>query len=163
MRYEVAPTSRAIRVITICFFVVTIGFAIAGLRVPVMIVPVFVCALIGAFCYLTVPVAYEIEGDRLTVFTHLGCKNFGSISSCRRLERRISLLTLRVFGNGGVFGGTGYYWNSREGFFQAYVTTARWTDMVMVGTALRKVLLSPADPDAFVAACEASTTSAAAS
>jgi hypothetical protein len=139
----------------VSYCVITVGLALAMLFKPVLGLVAGLLAITGLVCYVTVPVAYEIDGDRLRVVTRLGSKDFGAISRCTRLSQRISRLTLRVFGNGGVFAGTGFYWNPIDGLFQAYVTTTAWSEWMMVETARRKVLLSPAEPDAFVAACDA--------
>jgi len=156
MRYAVAQPSTAIHVVTSVYFALTIAMAVAMFFMPAMGFVVVALALVGAFCYLTTPVAYEVNNGRLRVVTHLWSTDFGNIRMCEKLEGTISPFTIRVFGNGGVFGGTGFYWSQRDGLYQAYLTTARWKDMLMLDTARRRLLISPEEPDAFVEACASS-------
>lgn len=58
--------------------------------------------------------------------------------------------SLRACGNGGAFSITGWYWNKRLGFYKAYVTDLNRT--VVVRMSHRTAVLSPDDPQAFVAA-----------
>src|SRR5215207_9606272 len=89
---------------------------------------------VGAFlavvclgCYLFAPVRYELSGGWLTVFFRLGRRRFGPVVNCAALDDvdtpRHPLLSLRLFGNGGVFAGTGIYWHRALGVFRAYVTS----------------------------------------
>lgn len=57
--------------------------------------------------------------------------------------------SLRTFGNGGAFSFTGFYRNKRLGGYRAYVTDLRRT--VVLRYANRRVVLSPATPEDFVA------------
>jgi len=106
--------------------------------------------MVLAACYATAPVAYHLSGDRLTVFTHVGRREFGPVVKVQRVGRNI-WWGIRLFGNGGLFAGTGFFWSRGYGLFRAYVTSARRTDMLMVETPGRKVLITPQDPDAFLA------------
>jgi hypothetical protein len=108
--------------------------------------------LISTLCYLSAPIGYELEGGRLTVFTHLGRTQYGPIVGCSRVPRNI-FWGLRLFGNGGVFAGTGFYWSPSIGVYRAYVTSARRADMLMIETPDRNVLISPEDPESFIASC----------
>jgi hypothetical protein len=85
-----------------------------------------------------------------TVFTRIGRGEYGPIVACNRVGRNI-YWGVRVFGNGGVFAGTGFFWNRQFGLFRAYVTSARRADMLMVQTPARNVLITPEDPEAFIA------------
>ena len=57
--------------------------------------------------------------------------------------------SLRTFGNGGAFSFTGFYYNKRLRTYRAYVTDPRRT--VVLRYASRRVVLSPATPEDFVA------------
>jgi hypothetical protein len=57
---------------------------------------------------------------------------------------------LRLWGNGGLFAATGIFWNRAYGVYRAYVTSARYQDFVLVETRTQRILISPADPEAFV-------------
>jgi hypothetical protein len=56
--------------------------------------------------------------------------------------------SIRLFGNGGLFSFTGIFRSSKLGRYRAYVTDPRRS--VILRFADRVVVISPADPDAFV-------------
>ncbi|MBC7365306.1 MAG: helix-turn-helix domain-containing protein [Undibacterium sp.] len=56
--------------------------------------------------------------------------------------------SIRLFGNGGLFGFLGQYRNAVIGNFQAYVTDPENSVVLEFGT--RKIVISPDDPQAFV-------------
>jgi hypothetical protein len=58
--------------------------------------------------------------------------------------------SMRCFGNGGIFGISGLYYNRREGTFRAFVTNT--TRTVLLKFASRTILVSPDDPKRFVSA-----------
>jgi hypothetical protein len=60
--------------------------------------------------------------------------------------------TLRLFGNGGLFAGSGIFWNRQLGVFRAYVTTSNRDHHLLVVTGKTKILISPADPRGFLVA-----------
>lgn len=64
--------------------------------------------------------------------------------------------SLRTCGNGGLFSFTGFYWNKQIGHYKAYVNDLNLT--VVVRTKKRTAVLSPDDPEAFVAAVNALVT-----
>ncbi len=57
--------------------------------------------------------------------------------------------SVRTFGNGGFFSCSGFYWNKTLGVYRAYVTDPART-VVLRYRSSRTVLLSPAEPEAFV-------------
>jgi len=149
-----ATVTPSIRLITGFVVAGTLICFVAALFRPVMALPATVLLLVIAGCYLTAPIAFELTGDELTVFTRIGSRTFGPVVHCRRVERTI-WIGLRLFGNGGIFAGTGFYWSPYYGVFRAYVTTARRAQMLMVETPRQKILISPQDPESFLAACGA--------
>src|SRR5438067_729149 len=106
MTYRTVRMSPAIQIVTACMLAATIGFLIASLYARPMWIVASALALISAACYATAPVGYELSGDRLTVLTHIGSREFGPITGCSRVETSI-MWGLRLFGNGGLFAGTG--------------------------------------------------------
>ena len=106
--------------------------------------------LIGVwlYCYIYAPRSYEIRGDFLIVNFRIGSKRFGPIASCQTTKSR-GIGGLRVFGNGGLFGYTGWYWNFRDGLHRSYATHRK--KLILLETeAGKKILTSPADPQGFV-------------
>jgi len=106
--------------------------------------------LIGVwlYCYIYAPRSYEMRGDFLIVNFRIGSKRFGPIVSCQTTKSRV-IVGLRVFGNGGLFGYTGWYWNLRDGLHRSYATHRK--KLILLETeAGRKILTSPVDPEGFV-------------
>lgn len=153
VRQRAAPTCLAIRIVTGLVLLSTTGLLAASLLSLRFLPLAVLMAGIDLFCFLTAPVAYELDGGVLTVVRRAGRKSFSPVVACGRVESKPSL-TLRLWGNGGVFAGTGIYWNRAWGVFRAYVTAGAAADFVMVQTQDKKLLISPEDPAAFVEACQ---------
>lgn len=62
--------------------------------------------------------------------------------------------SLRLCGNGGLFSFTGWFHNKGLGLYRAFVTHTRRTVVLCLAT--RTLVVSPADPEAFVRDVEAS-------
>jgi hypothetical protein len=152
LHQRAAPTCLAIKIVTGIVLLTTAGL-IVGSFYTVMIPPVALLMIILVVaCYLTAPVAFALDQGSLTVVTNSGRRSFGQVIRCSRPDGKPGL-TLRLWGNGGVFAGTGIYWNRAWGVFRAYVTAGSYADCVLVETEDKKVLISPEDPAAFVEAC----------
>jgi hypothetical protein len=151
MTQGAAPMSPAIKIITGLVMVMLAGFLLAAPQSRGLLVGSAVLALVAFFCYLYAPVAYELEGDRLTVRLRAGQKVFNPVIGCSTLAARPSR-GLRLWGNGGLFAVTGIFWNKTYGVFRAYLTSARYQDYVLVETATKKILISPENPAEFVRA-----------
>jgi hypothetical protein len=152
LRQRTAPTCLAIRVVTGLVLLATTGLLVASIF-SIRFLPLAVLmSCIDLVCFLTAPVAYELDRGVLTIVMRAGRRSFGPVVACSRVESKPSL-TLRLWGNGGVFAGTGIYWNRTWGVFRAYVTAGSYADYVLVQTQDKKVLISPEDPAAFVEAC----------
>ncbi|MBI5250617.1 MAG: hypothetical protein HY912_14095 [Desulfomonile tiedjei] len=149
MRYETAPMSPVIKVITTIIVALTaVLLAISILRPPVFI-PAMLLGLVTLGCYLRAPVAYYVSGAGLTVRFHWGRKTFGKIVKVSRIEGSVGF-TLRLWGNGGLFAGTGIFWNRTWGIFRAYVTTSNRSNLLLLETETGNVLISPANPGDFL-------------
>jgi hypothetical protein len=152
IRYPAAPTCLAIRIVTGLVLIATAGLLAASF-LAVRFLPVAVVMItVAIVAYRTAPTAYEIDRGDLTVVKRGGRRSFGHIVRCSRLDSKPGL-TLRLWGNGGLFAGTGIFWNRAWGVFRAYVTAGSYAEYVLVETQDKKVLISPEDPAAFAAAC----------
>ena len=151
MIFKVAQTSRAIKVVTAFVLALAFAFVAGGLLEKHLPLAGLFVGLVALICYLLAPVAYDTAGGQLTVRLRAGKKSFGPITSATQLSGRWPF-TIRLFGNGGVFAGTGIYWNKPYGIFRAYLTSARLQDAILVTTATHKVMISPENPQAFLAA-----------
>jgi Bacterial PH domain len=152
MTQGTAPMSPAIKIVTGGVLVMLAVILATSLTAWPMLVG---AALLGAVvlgCYLRAPVAYDLTGDQLTVRFRLGEKVFTPVTRCSLLSARPPW-GLRLWGNGGLFAAAGIFWNKAYGVYRAYVTSARYTDFVLVETPIRKILISPEKPAEFVRAC----------
>lgn len=142
MRYETAPMSLAIKVISAIVVAVDGWLFVASVFRPLTLVLALLVGLTTLGCYLRAPVAYYVSKTGLVVRLRLGQKRFGKIVKIYPAELRL-LTTIRLFGNGGLFAGTGLFWNSAWGIFRAYVTTSDRSSLLLVETETGKVLISP--------------------
>jgi hypothetical protein len=148
MRYPVAPTDTAIKIVTGLTLSLCAAMFIAQFWVQPLLIAALIIFVVCVGCYLRSPVAYVVSSSNLTVELVWGTLVFESISSCRLIEGKMGT-TLRLWGNGGLFAGTGWFWNAKYGKFRAYLTTSKPENMVMVETAAGKVLITPDDSAAF--------------
>src|SRR5206468_8446135 len=105
MKQRTADMSPAVIVVTWMYLFITAGCFVIGFFHPLALLTAALLALIAVVCFLTAPIAYELAGDRLTVFTRLGSREFLPIIKCEPVTRTL-WLGIRLFGNGGVFAGT---------------------------------------------------------
>ncbi|MDA0672631.1 MAG: PH domain-containing protein [Cyanobacteria bacterium] len=93
---------------------------------------------------------YCIEGDRLYIQRPVGHKTIAlaplqaALVNPQAMDRSI-----RIWGNGGLFSFSGFFHNPQLGQYQAYVTDKKRTVVLTFPT--HKLVLSPADPEGFVA------------
>jgi hypothetical protein len=151
MNYRAARLSLSIRVVTAGTLAMAGGFVIAGFHDRNLLVVGAAVAIVALLCYLLAPVSYDLSGGCLTVVLRVGKVRFGRIVRCARITERLPF-TVRLFGNGGLFAGTGIYWNKRFGVFRAYITSAKQLDMALVETEKYKVLVTPEDVQRFIEA-----------
>ena len=151
MKQDVAPTSLSIKIITLLVPLMTIGMLIGAVYEPRLLWAGTVLAVVVLFCYLSAPVAYEIKGDQLLIITRIGNKTFGPITRCSFVYDDKPSFGIRLWENGGLFAGTGIFWNKKYGIFRAYVTTGSKSHLVLVDTPATRVVITPRSPDQFVA------------
>lgn len=150
MKQNASTLSRTIQIVTWVFGGFTLAFLVAGFFQPLMFLVALFLILIGAYCYFFwSAVAYELSDDTLTVFFRASRKQFRPVIRCSLIEGRLGM-GIRLCGNGGVFGGSGIFWNRRFGVFRAYVTRSQPAELVLVETNQRKIIISPEDPSGFV-------------
>jgi len=151
MKQNVAPTSLSIKIITLLVLLMTIGMFIGALYEPRLLWAGIVLAVVVVLCYLSAPVAYEIKGDQLLIITRIGNKTFGPVTGYSFVYDDKPSFGIRLWGNGGLFAGTGIFWNKKYGIFRAYVTTGSKSHLVLVDTPTTRVVITPKSPDQFVA------------
>jgi len=94
---------------------------------------------------------YHITPERLEV-RRLFWKTSIALADETSAEHSPGAMTgcLRIFGNGGLFSFTGWFWNRRHGIFRVFATDSR--NMVVVKTGGKTVMVSPMNPEEFIRA-----------
>lgn len=150
MKHTTAPTSSGVKIVTGAVAGLAGLFLVLSIKFTAMSLVGLLLLLVMLACYLRAPVAYDYSSGVLTVQFRVGSIQFGPVIDCNAFPEELPK-TIRVWGNGGVFAGTGIYWNKQWGFFRAYVTTTNPPNLVLVETTSKKVLVSPANVAGFVA------------
>jgi len=150
-------TLKAITYAVVVFLIVeAIGISIAlflttsqtmALLVTILIV---ICnTLILGFTYLYAPQGYVVDESGITVTrkrapVHI---EFESIKEVSRIERDRFMKSLRIFGNGGLFGYYGSFRNKELGNFKMYATHG---DCGVLIDADKTYVMTPDRADEFV-------------
>ena len=151
MKQKVAPASLSIKIITLLILLMTAGMFIGAYYEPRLVWAGTVLAIMVVLCYLSAPVAYEIKGGQLSIIRRIGNKIFGPVTRCSYVYDDKPSFGIRLWGNGGVFAGTGIFWNKKYGIFRAYVTTGSKSHLVLIETPATRVVITPENPDQFMA------------
>jgi hypothetical protein len=150
MKLNVAPTCLSIKIITLFVLLLTLGMFIGAFFEPGFLWAGIALVVIVVFCYLFAPIAYELNGSQLAIVTRISKKMFGPVLKCSTIHEEKPSFGLRLWGNGGLFAGTGIFWNKKYGIFRAYVTTGDRKNFIIVDTPTTKILITPEKPDQFV-------------
>lgn len=155
MRQNTATTCKAIRIATGIYLALALGCLIGGFFNSEFYAGATFLIAIALGCYIFwTPIAYELDGVKLTVVFRVGHGSFPNVTKFSLLNEPLPKTTLRLCGDGGVFAGSGIFWNRRYGVFHAYVTRDKYTDMVLVETKRRRIIISPEAPSEFVRRAE---------
>lgn len=150
MKQNTAPTCLSIKIITLSVLILILGMFFCAFFEPGLLWAGFVLTIIVLLCYLFAPIAYEFNGSQLVIVTRINKKIFGPVLKCSTIHEEKPSFGLRLWGNGGLFAGTGIFWNKKYGIFKAYVTTGERKHLILVETPTIKVLITPENPDQFV-------------
>lgn len=153
MKQKAASTGTGIQLVTAFVLVLNAILYVGALR-DLASLPVAVClSAVALACYLFwAPVTYELTPEGLTVIFRASRKTFGPVIGCSRVNQRLGI-SLRLWGNGGLFSGAGIFWSRGLGVFRAYITRSRHSDWVLVETGRGKVVISPENVDSFLEGC----------
>jgi hypothetical protein len=128
-------------------------FAVAPFVPALFLAGALLLAILLLCYFFWAPVAYELADDRLTVFFRASRKSFGPVIRCSPIDKPLPWWAgIRLWGNGGLFAGSGIFWSKRYGVFRAYVTRSKHTEWILVETKHRKIIISPEDPQAWLLA-----------
>jgi len=151
--YAAAPWSLSIKIVTVLSSVILLG-------IPLFLlgrVPFNACVLVAALswgiwlcCFLTMIRGFTLTTNQLIIHRPLWDNRFsleqGATAVCDHNTRKG--ITLRVFGNGGLFSGSGYYWNKQTGIFRAFISNQHKT--VWIKTPEKILVISPNEPEPFL-------------
>lgn len=163
--YVAAPWPKSLRVISVVGTVLICGVGYLawraiphGTRAPfaVEVGTVVACVppAILLFAALFVVRGYGIEPGALAVRRLLWSTRVELDGPARAWSDPAAMCrSLRLFGNGGLYGITGLFRNPGLGRYRAFVTDP--ARAVVVRTAARTVVVSPADPERFLAGLRA--------
>jgi uncharacterized membrane protein YdfJ with MMPL/SSD domain len=151
--FAAAPLDRPTRFVSAAVTAALAGLALSIANVdgfaPGGVVAGVAVALVAA-AYGFGPAAYRVDGATLAVRRRW----FGSVAftveHAARLPWQFGVGGIRVAGSGGAFGWYGRFWRRDVGFYRAYVTDR--SRLVGCQTSAGLVVVSPAEPDAFLAA-----------
>lgn len=150
-----APWSDTLRMMSAGGTVLVLGAAALAARklavwLRAVVAVVAVGFLVGSWGYA--PSGYTVDGQALTVKRPLGdvVIQRAEITTARMFEEADSEGMSRTGGNGGLFGYYGKYKSDMLGEHRWYVTDA--AKRVVVETREGAVVVSPADPEKFIAA-----------
>ncbi len=146
-----APWGTSVVVVTalgvavmLCAAAAVVSWAPPGVSQAV----VLLLFLAGAWAWAYSPTGYRIGNGELVVERPAGELRF-PLTNLRDVQVDARLgMALRVFGNGGLFGGWGWFWSRRVGLFQAAVRRSR--PLVMIRMARRTLVVAPDRPEEFV-------------
>jgi len=151
-----APWSRSLRVLTTAAVALLLTLVLTGLvvgppqfwvwRMAMVGVPLVV--LVGSLLFMVrgyVLTESQIEVRRLGWSTVLPLAGLAAVSG----EPQGLHGSLRLFGNGGLFGISGWFWNRRIGRFRAYATDPERAVLLRYRDG-RKVLVTPHDVQHFI-------------
>jgi len=150
MKQRVAPMSLSIKIVTGFILLLTLAIFIGAIYEPALVWAALFLAFIVLFCYLYAPVAYVLDDKQLVIIRRINRKTFAPVIKCTSIENDKPSFGLRLWGNGGLFAGTGIFWNRKYGVFRAYVTTGKRAYLVLVETPKDKVIITPEYPEQFL-------------
>ena len=150
VRYNIAATSLSIKVVTYLVLLLTGAILVGSFFRLELLWAGIVLAAIVLFCYLSAPIAYELNQNQLIVISRTSKKVFGPILKCSFFGEDKPTFSLRLWGNGGIFTGTGIFWNKKYGVFRAYVSTGDMSKLLLMETPVSKIIITPENPEDFI-------------
>jgi hypothetical protein len=112
----------------------------------VLVAPLLLITLLVAF-YILKPLYISADADALTIHRMVGPVSFHytTICSISILSNKDMSGAMRTFGNGGLFGYTGKYYNSRFGKMTWYCTQ-RNNYVLLILSDKKKIVITPDNP-----------------
>jgi hypothetical protein len=156
MRFPIARMDRPTRLITVSsVLLLLLGLPLVTLGEPGAALVPFIGAALVLVVFGFSPAAYEVDGAVLRVRRRLfGARTFQLTGPATRAPWTVGLGGIRLGATAGLFGWFGTFHKIGHGRYRAYLTDR--SRIVACTTDRGLVLLSPADPDALLAALASS-------
>jgi hypothetical protein len=104
--------------------------------------------IIWALALASMVRGFGLTKNQLIVKRPLWNNTFKLDPGAKAYQKKLSSITIRTFGNGGAFSGSGYFWNKEIGKFRAFITDP--SDGVWIETPEKTLLITPDNPDEFL-------------
>jgi len=156
--FSVAPWSTGLKVTSALGTVILVGAGIGAYRaIPVptgfthqfglVVALILPAILVGSLIFIVT--GYEVEGTELYVKRLLSSTRI-SFQGLNRvwIEPAVCKGTIRVFGNGGLFSFSGWFYSRRLGRYRLFATTL--SRSVVLVLPARVVVITPAEPVVFI-------------
>lgn len=149
-------TSTKVSTAVVVFIFVTIAsvdyYVDGSMRFPLLMLGGMV--LLIAVCYAFSVKYYEVTDQELIIHKRFGetAIKKANIKNVALLDRKTLRFAIRTFGIGGVFGYYGEFYTSKLGSMTWYRT--KLDNPVIIGTSTKKIVLSPDEPEKFMAAVQ---------
>jgi hypothetical protein len=154
-RHYGAPWGRSLRWMSLASVAVLLLIMILGAAVgPRELLLWWIAMVVLPLAVLVLALPFVVRSytlnDRELIVHRLGHRTVIPLSALTAVDGRPDALrgSLRVFGNGGLFSITGWFWNRELGRYRAFVTDP--DRAVVLSFADRRVVVSPHDPQAFI-------------
>jgi hypothetical protein len=111
----------------------------------------YILSVLVVAAYLLQPIS--VDNDRVNINRKVLTEtiSYREIKTVRLLQDSELLAAIRFFGNGGLFGYTGFYYNKRLGVTRWYCTQ-RKNYVLIEKTNKKKIIITPDDPEGFLKA-----------
>lgn len=100
-------------------------------------------------CILSIVKGFDIENGEVVVHRPLWKNRIPFSSGAKAFPKKMPG-AIRLLGNGGLFSGSGWFWNKEIGVFHVFITDPN--KCVWVQTPQKTIIISPEDPEGFVKA-----------
>jgi hypothetical protein len=150
-----APWSRSLRLVTILSTLVLVAIATSGFLAAQSLRLDWILAMIGVpLIILFAALRCMVLGYRLTEkeiqVKRLGWITALPLATLKSVEGNVDAMrgSLRLFGNGGLFSFTGFFWNRQLKLYRAFATDP--SRAVVLRYQNRLVVITPHDPQHFI-------------
>ncbi len=114
---------------------------------------IFCLLIVFAICIINWPKKYVVDNDNLIIKNLLGHKIYArsEIKKVEAITKKEMGLALRIFGNGGLFGYTGWFTTKALGRMRWFVSNTEKMVIITLSNG-KNIAVSPDEVDAFVKA-----------